>query len=87
LLECRIAVDEHLLHPSLGFQRRSVENDKVGIFPPATDLLPLRVSKKELLLIYKYRSYVEKRPLLGPGHADGTLCCPHQELPRSRKNA
>ena len=32
-----------------------------GVFPLVTNLLPRRVSKKELLLIYKYQPYVEKR--------------------------
>jgi len=32
-----------------------------GVFPLVTNLLPRRVSKKDLLLIYKYQPYVEKR--------------------------
>jgi len=32
-----------------------------GVFPLVTNLLPRRASKKELLLIYKYQPYVEKR--------------------------
>jgi len=32
-----------------------------GVFPLVTNLEPRRVSKKELLLIYKYQPYVEKR--------------------------
>jgi len=32
-----------------------------GVFPLVTNLAPGRVSKKELLLIYKYQPYVEKR--------------------------
>lgn len=32
-----------------------------GVFPLVTNLPPRRVSKKELLLIYKYQPYVEKR--------------------------
>jgi transposase len=35
-----------------------------GVFPLVTNLLPRRVSKKELLLIYKYQPYVEKRHAL-----------------------
>ncbi len=32
-----------------------------GVFPLVTNLLPRRASKKELLVIYKYQPYVEKR--------------------------
>ncbi|MFH1573951.1 MAG: IS1634 family transposase [Acidobacteriota bacterium] len=35
-----------------------------GVFPLVTNLLPRRVSKKELLRIYKYQPYVEKRHAL-----------------------
>ena len=35
-----------------------------GVFPLVTNLLPRCVSKKELLLIYKYQPYVEKRHAL-----------------------
>jgi transposase len=35
-----------------------------GVFPLVTNLLPRRVSKKELLLVYKYQPYVEKRHAL-----------------------
>lgn len=35
-----------------------------GVFPLVTNLLSPRVSKKELLLIYKYQPYVEKRHAL-----------------------
>jgi len=60
----RVRTRVYHLHVSRNKEALRAEARTDGVFPLATNLETAKASKKEVVLIYKYQPYVEKRHAL-----------------------